>query len=194
MFETAHVLVKTTLDRYQDLNQPEGARSSQQSLYMVCSRARSGLRPEEPTSLEFDVDEDYLRRTTGEDFYRKSVQVKERRHIILATDAQIDLLSRAKTWYVDGTFKVVKEPFTQLLSIHAFIKSGECMKQVPLCFVLMSGKKRRDYKKVFYYKSYTHSNNRYFSIFSAMFMIQISKDNVFIYVLHLNYVKLFRAI
>ena len=29
---------------------------------------------------------------------------------------------RAKSWYIDATFKVVKEPFTQLLSIHGFVK------------------------------------------------------------------------
>ena len=35
-------------------------------------------------------------------------------------------------------FKVVREPFMQLLSIHSFMKSGNSMQQVLLCFVLMS--------------------------------------------------------
>ncbi len=42
----------------------------------------------------------------------------------------------------------MKAPFTQLFSIHSFVRSGECTKQVPLAFILMSGKRKRDYRKV----------------------------------------------
>ncbi|KAK2168306.1 hypothetical protein LSH36_18g06023 [Paralvinella palmiformis] len=44
--------------------------------------------------------------------------------------------------------RVVKRAFYQSLSILAFVKSGTCNKQVPLVFILMSGKRRSDYVAV----------------------------------------------
>ena len=73
----------------------------------------------------------------------------DRCHIIFATAIRIGILCQAKHWFINTTFKVVHKHFTQLLSIHAFIKSTGRVKQILLIFVLMSGKHNREYKKVF---------------------------------------------
>ena len=67
---------------------------------------------------------------------------------MFASQRQLELLGRAKRWYVDATFNVVKPPFTQLWSIHAFVKSGDDTKQLPLLFCVMSGKRKRNYRAV----------------------------------------------
>jgi hypothetical protein len=95
------------------------------------------MRPAEPI-------EDHI----PDDFLKSDIKIDGRRHLVFATENMLNLLSKSKTWYVDGTFKVVKESFTQLFPMHSFVRSGECVKQVPLAFVLMSGKRKRDYRKV----------------------------------------------
>jgi hypothetical protein len=108
------------------------------------NRVRQKLRPPQPTDLAFVLDTDHV----PLDFLRADVVVSGRRHLVFATQQQLALLGLAKTWFVDGTFYVVREPFVQLFSIHAFVKSGENIKQVPLAFAVMSGRKKKDYKKV----------------------------------------------
>ena len=50
----------------------------------------------------------------------------------------LEFQTNAKTWYVDASFKVIKQPFTQLFSIHAFAKKDGELMQTPLAFVVMS--------------------------------------------------------
>jgi len=61
----------------------------------------------------------------------------------------LEFLTNAKTWYVDATFKNIKQPFTQLFSIHAFVKEDGELMQAPLAFVVLSRRRRKDYKRVF---------------------------------------------
>lgn len=108
------------------------------------NRVRQSARPHEPDDLTFTLDMDHV----PANFFRQDVRVGQRRHLLFASDEQLRLLSAARQWFVDGTFYVVNPPFTQLFTIHAFMKKDGEIKQVPLMYVMMSGKHRRDYKKV----------------------------------------------
>jgi hypothetical protein len=58
--------------------------------------------------------------------------VGDRRHLVFSTPEMISPLKQAKVWYMDATFKVVKDPFKQLFSIHAFVRQNNDVKQVKL--------------------------------------------------------------
>ena len=74
--------------------------------------------------------------------------MKNRWYLIFSTTKQLDTLVKSKVWYVNGTFKLITHSFQQLLTVNAFVRSGEYSKQVTLVFVMMSGRKEKDYKKV----------------------------------------------
>ena len=108
------------------------------------NRLRQKLRPEHPRDLHFELVDECL----PDGFLRADLKVKDRRHLLFARREQLNTLARAKTWYMDGTFKLVRHPFKQLLTVNAFVTSGEYAKQVPIAYVLMSSKKGKDYNKV----------------------------------------------
>ena len=83
------------------------------------------------------------------EFLQEDIRVRERRHLVFATEQQLNKLNNAKTWYIDGTFKLCRHPFTQLVTINVFVRSDDHIKQVPLVSVLMSGKKKKGLCKGF---------------------------------------------
>lgn len=110
----------------------------------IGNRRRQQGRPRNPTDLHFELDMEHV----PEEFEMVDITVGTRRHLLFFTDQQLELLRTARRWYVDATFKVVKAPFKQLWSVHAFAKVDGEAKQLPLAFALMSGKRRRDYQCV----------------------------------------------
>ncbi|XP_068237240.1 uncharacterized protein [Palaemon carinicauda] len=114
-----------------------------QYLARTLNRHRAKSRPKHPRSLDDLViqDEHMPAILHSTDFW-----INGRRHIMLYSDNQLHLLQNARVWYVDGTYKLVREPFKQLYSIHAYVRSGECVKQVPLLFCVMSGSRTVDYR------------------------------------------------
>ena len=123
---------------------PYAALSKPENMARSANRLRQAMRPEDPTDLHFQLAEDCI----PPGFLQADIRVKDRRHLMFAEEDQLRTLCRAKTWYVDGTFKLVRQPFRQLVTVNAFVRSGDHAKQVPLVYILMSGKKSSDYKKV----------------------------------------------
>ena len=88
--------------------EPMGALPNPSYIARAANRLRKNCRPEDPTDLEFELNEDCL----PENFLRADVRAGRKRHLVFATDAQLQQLIRARTWYLDGTFKLVRQPFT----------------------------------------------------------------------------------
>lgn len=145
VFRSASDIVDKVLCDIVDPNQPLSSLPAPHNLAKQGNRKRRGARPAEPLDLDFELNEDHL----PQDFLQYDVSVSSCRHLIFSTQNQLSLLSRAKHWYADATFKVVRHPFTQLFSVHTFVQCDNNLKQVPLLFVLISEKRKNDYKKVF---------------------------------------------
>ena len=81
-------------------------------------------------------------------FLRADIRVGATRHLLFFTDAQMSYLIQQKVWYVDATFKCIKQPFMQLFSIHVIVNSPNDTtssgvrvkadsKQIPVAYVIM---------------------------------------------------------
>ena len=124
-------------------------------------RRRAKAFPSPPKDLHFTIDYSGFPNGNNPRVLRDDIPVGTKgvfnekgeeqfaRHLIFATDRQLEHLQSAKRLHVDGTFKLVGKPFYQLLGIHTYIKSGDRMKLIPVAFVDMSRRRAIDYIKVF---------------------------------------------
>jgi hypothetical protein len=99
--KSAAKIVQDAMSKNIDLNTPCPALSDPALLSRRVNRCRKSQRPTEPATLDFTVDQDFI----GEGFLREDVKIYGMRHLVFATDLQLELLSKAKSWYVDGTFR-----------------------------------------------------------------------------------------
>ena len=148
-FDSAKYIVEDVLIDFHKKN-PKFNFPQVHNVIRLANRTRQNSRPENPKDSFFMVNEEFI----PNNFYRGEVFCgtgeSRRRHLVFMTDTQIEFLSKAKRWYIDGTFKIVdKKLFQQLFSIHAFIRKGSSIKQVPLAFVFMARRKTSDYLAVF---------------------------------------------
>ena len=102
---------------------------------------RQKKQPKDPVKLDFTLS-DYV----PDGFFQKDVRVDGRRHLVFATEVQLKVLN--KRWYRDATFKVIKAPFIQLLSVHCFLKSDEVQKQGPALYAFMSGNRLLERRQI----------------------------------------------
>ena len=108
------------------------------------NKCRASGRPCDVTGSSFQINLEHI----ATNFMRADISVDGARHVIFMTDKQVEIMSNAKVWYLDGTFRIINRPFHQLFGIHCFVKSGQCTKQFPVCFVFITHRRYDDYVSV----------------------------------------------
>ena len=71
------------------------------------------------------------------------------RSLIYATPENLKRLQEAKSWTINGTFKIVPTVFRHLGSIHALASGNANLRIVPLVYALMTKKSEDLYQRLF---------------------------------------------
>ena len=109
MFRPASAIVNEVLLEERVDEHPCPSLPKPENMARAANRLRQQLRPEDPTDLAFDISEENI--PAG--FLKGDVRSRSKRHLLFATNQQLQQLVLAKNWYVDGTFKLCRQPFTQ---------------------------------------------------------------------------------
>ncbi|CAG8855267.1 31189_t:CDS:2, partial [Gigaspora margarita] len=89
---------------------------------------------------DIDIPNSLCLTLNGENFLVRDSIIGEDRIILFTTKANIQHLSRALYWIMDGTFKTVPTIFHQLYTIHAPIGTADNSRVLPLVYALMTNK------------------------------------------------------
>lgn len=121
---------------------------SRDALRQTIKRIRKGKGPAEPRTLdEIDIPI-RLQKFNGEQFLVRSVSDGEEKILLFTTALNVQRLSLARYWIMDGTFKTVPSLFYQLYTVHAPV-GYENSRILPLIFALMTKKSEENYKILF---------------------------------------------
>ena len=129
------------------LDTPSISRPIPANLMRSCNYQRNRNRPAEPQDISFVLDYNWI----PQEFLQRDNKISGARHIVFTTLPQLQLLNNASVIYCDATFKVVRQLVSQLFSFHSFLgdANNENVKQVPLAFIMISRRRKRDYTAVF---------------------------------------------
>ncbi|RGB38671.1 hypothetical protein C1646_755477 [Rhizophagus diaphanus] len=122
---------------------------SSNSLRSRIKRVRRSEMPPQPQTLEEINIPDFLQFTfNGVRFLVRDFVVGEYRILLFTTQANIQHLSQAPFWMMDGTFKTVPVIFMQLYTIHAPV-GGDNSRVLPLVYSLVTSKSVEIYRCLF---------------------------------------------
>ncbi|XP_068219805.1 uncharacterized protein [Palaemon carinicauda] len=141
----ASTIVDKVVSQCIDIDKPDYDTLFHNNLIRKANRVRQKMKQDTSSSLDFELNEDFMPSA----FMKRDLILGNERHLILATNHQIELMSQAKIWYIDGNPDVQCQPFMKCFSIQTYVSSEDGLTLVPLVHVMMSRSKEKDYKEVF---------------------------------------------
>ncbi|CAB4373540.1 unnamed protein product [Rhizophagus irregularis] len=122
---------------------------NKQALGKQISRIRNKNMPPQPQELdEINVPNELRRTINNEEFLAREIEFNEEKMMIFCTTSKFQYLQDAEYWLMDGTFKTVPLLFQQMYTIHAPV-GGENARVLPLVYVLITGKSKECYTRLF---------------------------------------------
>ena len=128
-------------EEFQKIFETGAGLPSKASMKRLVQKTRKHLKPPTVKDPNFDLNITWI----IPDFFRAEVRTKKARHFIFCNNTQLMYMSEALIWYIDGTFKIVKDPVKQLLTVHVVLLCDKKRVSIPVCFILMSRRRKIDY-------------------------------------------------
>ncbi|XP_072175117.1 uncharacterized protein [Diadema setosum] len=123
-----------------------GCNVSQRSVAISAYRARKRNLPRLPQDInDFVIENEWAETLDGQDFLLFDDRLENGRIVCFCAQADLRMMCRIDELYLDGTFSCAPRLFSQLYTIHGFFEE----KQLPLCYVLLTGKTTEMYEHLF---------------------------------------------